>query len=83
VYNVGGGPENVISVWKEFGPILERHLGREIPVSWGDWRPGDQRLYVSDIRKARQELGWQPKVGVESGIQQLVNWVLNNRDLFV
>ena len=82
VYNVGGGPENVISVWKEFGPILERQLGREIPVSWGDWRPGDQRLYVSDIRKAHRELGWQPKVGVESGIQQLVNWVLNNRDLF-
>ncbi len=82
VFNIGGGHENVISVWKEFGPILERQLGKTIPVSWGDWRPGDQRLYVSDIRKASLELGWQPKVGVEEGIQRLANWVLENRGLF-
>jgi CDP-paratose 2-epimerase len=82
VYNVGGGSENVISIWKEFGPILERRLGKAIPVSRGDWRPGDQRLYVSDIRKANLELGWQPKVNVEEGIQRLTDWVLENRGLF-
>jgi CDP-paratose 2-epimerase len=82
VYNVGGGTQNAISVWKEFGPILERQLGKAIPVSWSDWRPGDQRLYVSDIRKAGLELGWQPKVNVEQGIQWLTDWVLENRGLF-
>jgi CDP-paratose 2-epimerase len=82
VYNVGGGPANTISVWKEFGPRLEETVGHSIPVAWGDWRPGDQRIYVSDIRKAGQELGWQPKIGVNQGMQKLFDWVKANRELF-
>jgi CDP-paratose 2-epimerase len=82
IYNIGGGPDNVISIWKEFGPYLEQRLGYEIPVQDGDWRPGDQRLYVSDIRKASAELGWQPKVSVENGIQRLIDWIQENRHLF-
>jgi CDP-paratose 2-epimerase len=82
VYNIGGGPGSSISVWREFGPLLERLLEQEIPVTRADWRPGDQRIYVSDIAKARRELGWAPRVGVEEGIGRLVEWVRANRDLF-
>jgi CDP-paratose 2-epimerase len=82
VYNMGGGPENVMSVWAEFGPILERLLGDTIEVAHGDWRPGDQRVFYADIRKAEQELGWTPKIGVEEGIRRLFDWVKENRDLF-
>jgi CDP-paratose 2-epimerase len=82
VYNVGGGPENVMSIWAEFGPILERLLGRRLEVGRGDWRPGDQRVFYADIHKAEQELGWKPKIGVEEGIRRLYNWVLENRELF-
>ena len=67
VFNVGGGPENTMSIWVEFGPILEKLLGREVPVTWdSNWRPGDQPVYISDIRKAKTELGWQPQIGVEA-----------------
>lgn len=82
VFNIGGGAEFTISVWQEFGPLLEKLLGEKIPVKTGDWRPGDQRVYVSDIRKAQEVLGWKPKVGVEEGIQRLFEWVKTNRDLF-
>ena len=82
VYNIGGGPSNVLSIWAEFGPLLERLLGREIPVSCSNWRPGDQKVYVSDIRKAQRELHWQPKTGVEEGIGRLFEWVKENRGLF-
>ncbi len=82
VYNVGGGPSNQLSVWREFAPILEQLLGRAIPVSWGDWRPGDQRIYVSDTRKAARELGWQPRVRVQEGIRRLYTWVVEHRTLF-
>ncbi len=75
VYNIGGGPQNTLAVWSEFGPLLERLLGRPIPVSYGDWRPGDQRVYISDIRKAARELGWVPRVGVDEGIRRLYEWV--------
>lgn len=74
IFNLGGGPAHTMSVWSEFGPILERLLGRSIPVTYADWRPGDQRIFVSDIRKAQQVLGWQPTVGPEAGIAALVEW---------
>ena len=82
VYNIGGGPENVMSVWAEFGPLLEKLLGKEIPVARGDWRPGDQKVFYADIRKAERELGWKPKIGVEQGVEMLFEWVRGNQDLF-
>jgi CDP-paratose 2-epimerase len=82
VYNLGGGPENVISVWREFCPMLERLLGNKIDVARGDWRPGDQRVFYADIRKAERELGWKPKIKVGQGIEILFEWVNANKDLF-
>jgi CDP-paratose 2-epimerase len=82
VYNMGGGAENVMAVWAEFGPILEKLLGKKIETAHGDWRPGDQRVFYADIRKAEQELGWKPKIGVKQGIELLFNWVKENRELF-
>ncbi len=82
VFNVGGGPAHQLSVWREFAPLLERLTERSIPVAYGPWRPGDQRIYVSDIRKAKRLLGWEPRVGVEEGIRRLYEWVVANRELF-
>jgi CDP-paratose 2-epimerase len=83
VYNVGGGAENTISVWTEFSKLLERLLGYSIPVSFGDWRPGDQHVYVSDIRRAERELGWSPTISIEEGAKLLIEWVRKNQHLFV
>jgi CDP-paratose 2-epimerase len=82
VYNIGGGPDKTISIWKEFAPMLEKLAGHSIPTGLGDWRPGDQRIYVSDIRKAKQELGWEPVITPEEGIRRLFEWAENNRQLF-
>lgn len=82
IYNVGGGTENTISVWKEFEPILKDLFGRKIKVTFDDWRPGDQKVYISDTTLVQKELGWQPKVGVKNGIKKLFNWVQMNKNLF-
>lgn len=82
VFNLGGGARNTMSIWTEFGPKLEKLLGRPVPVSWGDWRPGDQKVFVADIRKAEQTLGWKPKFDVDSGVKQLFDWVNANKHLF-
>lgn len=82
IYNIGGGPEKSISIWKEFGPLLEELLGKEIPVGEGEWRPGDQPIYISDISKASEDFGWVPKVGVQAGVRELVEWVRAHPDLF-
>lgn len=82
VYNIGGGPANVMSVWAEFGPLLEKLLGKEIPVARDAWRPGDQKVFYADIRKAEHELGWVPKIRVEQGVEKLFEWVKENQELF-
>jgi CDP-paratose 2-epimerase len=82
VYNLGGGPQNVMSIWAEFQPKLEKLLGKSIPVSHSDWRPGDQRVFYADIRKAEKELGWKPQVNVEAGVRKLFEWVTENKNLF-
>lgn len=82
VYNLGGGPDKAISVWAEFGPMLEGMLGCKIPVVYGEWRPGDQKVCVFDISKAERELDWKQKVGLEDGLARLVKWVVDNKAIF-
>lgn len=81
-FNVGGGPHNTLSVWSEFGPLLAGLAKRPISITQGDWRPGDQRVFIADIRKATQKLGWQPTISPPQGIQNLYEWVTNNPHLF-
>ena len=83
VYNLGGGPQNTLSIWAELGPLLQELMGREIEVAWADWRPGDQHICVMDTRKAQRELNWRPSVSVYEGVQALYQWVVQNRELFV
>jgi len=82
IYNVGGGPENAMSIWADFAPMLEGLIGRPIDVRYADWRPGDQRIYVSDIRRAARDCGWRPRTSVMNGIGQLFTWVTAHKELF-
>lgn len=82
VYNAGGGPKNTLSIWSELGPMLEQLLGQKIAVTYDDWRPGDQRIFVADVRKASREFGWQPKVKSDEGVRRLFEWVVDHRSLF-
>ncbi|MBI3359584.1 MAG: GDP-mannose 4,6-dehydratase [Chloroflexi bacterium] len=82
VYNIGGGPEFTLSIWTETGPLLEKVSGHKLAARYADWRPGDQRIYVSDIRKAERELGWRPTVRPEDGLEQMWEWIVENKRLF-
>ena len=82
IYNIGGGPENTISIWAEFGPLLEELFSKPILTQHADWRPGDQPVYISDIRKAQCELNWQPHISVKEGACRLFEWIKDNQALF-
>jgi dTDP-glucose 4,6-dehydratase len=43
-------------------------------------RPGHDRRYAIDIRKIRQELGWNPTESFSSGLRKTVRWYLDNLD---
>jgi CDP-paratose 2-epimerase len=74
VFNIGGGPERVLAIWRDVAPLLERLTGRVPVVQFGPWRPGDQKVFISDTRKVQERLGWRPKVSVEEGVARLVAW---------
>ena len=74
-FNIGGGMANSVSIWRELGPMLEKLAGRRIRTESGDWRPGDQLFYVSDISKAKRLLGWTPAVSFERGLSELWRWI--------
>lgn len=67
VYNIGGGPENTISL-NEAVKIIGN-----TKVSYGEPRVADQPTYISDITKI-SNLGWEPSVGATEGIEKLIQW---------
>jgi CDP-paratose 2-epimerase len=81
VYNIGGGPRNVMSLL-ELLEYLEVRSGEPVPFDWADWRPGDQRVYVSNIHRAQGELNWHPKTDVKHGLDLLYDWIAANKGLF-
>lgn len=74
VYNVGGGSDNTLSL-RELIEYLESRLGNALKVETSDWRAGDQRVYVSDIRRMANDLEWKPRVCRKDGVAQLYEWV--------
>ncbi len=82
VFNLGGGAANSIAIWCEFQPILERIMQKKITWKSYDWRPGDQKIYISDTTKFHKATGWKANVNVERGIQLLTEWVMENPELF-
>lgn len=81
IYNIGGGPKNAISLLESLD-LLEKILGKKIEFKFSDWRPGDQKIYVSNISKAKKEFGWTPKTSIEEGLNKMVNWIKNNKKIF-
>lgn len=82
IYNIGGGAANTLSVWMEFGPLLENLFQKKLSPTFQDWRPGDQKIFVADIHKAKKELHWEPHIDVQSGIRTLYEWVVAHKKIF-
>ena len=81
VFNIGGGPSNTMSL-RDLVAKLAREFGRDLKPAYADWRPGDQRVFVADVRKAERVLGWRPRVSTDDGVNRLIAWVKENRALF-
>jgi len=80
-YNIGGGINNSISL-RELVSLLGKMGNNKIDCTFDKWRPFDQKVYISDIRKAEKDFDWSPKIDKQSGINILSNWVKNNKNIF-
>jgi CDP-paratose 2-epimerase len=78
-YNLGGGPGNTVSL-VELLDLIETIIGHSPDVRMADWRPGDQRYYVSDISRFAAATGWSPQYGVGEGVHLLYEWLMARSD---
>ena len=79
-FNIGGGPANAVSLL-ELLDLIGELAGRRPRVILDDWRPGDQKYYVSDTTRFEQATGWRPSTSVRSGLEQLAEWLGRERVL--
>ncbi len=78
VYNLGGGNERPnLEVARAILSILGKP---ESLLQYVPDRPGHDRRYAIDCARARQELGWAPRVRFEDGLRETVEWYRANRD---
>ena len=73
-FNIGGGPANAVSL-REVVRAIGSRLGREPELRRDDWRPGDQRYYVSDTARFEVATGWRAGTSVEEGLERLHHWL--------
>ena len=83
-YNIGGFNEwKNIDVIKVLIRITDRLLGRpegadDDLITFVTDRAGHDLRYAIDSRKLQQELGWEPSLQFEEGIERTVKWYLDN-----
>lgn len=77
-FNLGGGPANAVSLRVLLAQIGQL-IGRDVDVSFSDWRAGDQRYFVADTRAADVALGLSAKVPWRDGVADLARWLAAER----
>ncbi len=85
-YNIGGFNEwRNIDLVKLLCSLMDKKLGRkpgesEALITYVKDRPGHDRRYAIDATKINQELGWKPGVTFEEGLEQTIDWYLENTE---
>ena len=80
IYNVGGSSKNSLSLL-ELINSLEKKLKKKVNFRKYNWRPGDQKIYISNISKVSKELNWKPEVEISKGLDRVIEWVKLNQKI--
>jgi dTDP-glucose 4,6-dehydratase len=77
VYNIGGQNERAnIDVVKTILELLEKPLSL---IQYVADRPGHDLRYAINANKIREQLGWQPEVSFEAGLETTIKWYQQNQ----
>jgi CDP-paratose 2-epimerase len=76
-FNIGGGVQHTVSLL-ELCDIMVIFQEKKPDVRFDNWRPSDQKYYVSDFSKFRAATGWMPQVGTKEGVERLYYWLQQN-----
>ncbi|UCE07391.1 MAG: GDP-mannose 4,6-dehydratase [bacterium] len=75
IYNLG--ESRVVPLMELIG-LIEKYIGKKAKIKWLPPQTGDVVITYADITKARKELGYQPQVDIEDGIQAFIKWFKEN-----
>lgn len=73
-YNIGGTMEQSLSLLELFN-MLNDILGIKMEYTQLPPRQSDQKVFVADIKKIYERIGWTPKVTAREGVEAMVHWV--------
>lgn len=73
-FNIGGGIENSLSLLELFS-ILEEEFDIQMKYTNLPPRESDQRVFVANNTKAKEIIGWEPRVYKDIGIRKMIKWV--------
>jgi len=79
-FNIGGGIENSLSLLELF-MFLEKELEIKLNYQMLSWRESDQKVFVADIRKAKNLFEWYPQINQVQALQKMIQWVKQNQCL--
>jgi len=75
IFNLGSGrPIEIIRLIR----LLERYIGREARIRFEEKPREDMPETYADISKAKELLGYEPKVSIEEGVRKFVKWFLSS-----
>ena len=72
-FNVGGGAENGFNTsLLELIDVIDNNFpGKNINYSFAPWRDGDQKIYISNLRRIKQESRWKPETKILEGLKMM------------
>ncbi|MBQ7561610.1 MAG: GDP-mannose 4,6-dehydratase [Synergistaceae bacterium] len=73
VFNIGGTMKQSLSLLELFA-ILESKLDVELQYTQLPPRISDQKIFVADISKIHNAIGWAPKITADNGIDKMLKW---------
>ena len=73
-FNIGGGIENSLSLVELFA-ILESNIGSKLNYIKLNVRQSDQRVFIADLKKAKNLLSWEPQVSSKAGVASMMQWI--------
>lgn len=73
-YNIGGGYNNSLSLLELFH-ILEQKLNITMKYEQLPWRESDQKVFIAEIDKAKNDFSWVPTINYHDGVDRMIKWM--------